>query len=280
MKALLVIAGLLFLAAAVYSQESPPFLEGRWDDSVCNLIPNSARLYRQRTINYGKWNNKEQRGSWEYTEQVYSGNNCTATFLDYRVTYSGFYTQRGRQSDELPRFWHIEYNITKVRMEVSSQSFADFLNTRSDCAFPAFWFPNVEQTVDEATCPEVQLQPLSKCHIHFDIIRRENDRIFLGYPYAGEPPVYVAECTPFKRPVNYDPYGLLLFSADTGKPAAGTSYSTFDIDPFINISPLTGSHLVLSDHLGLSDLRVTGGASSLAMSLLMVALTFAMAIVF
>eukprot|EP00276_Gloeochaete_wittrockiana_P015294 CAMPEP_0184350752 /NCGR_PEP_ID=MMETSP1089-20130417/41257_1 /TAXON_ID=38269 ORGANISM="Gloeochaete wittrockiana, Strain SAG46.84" /NCGR_SAMPLE_ID=MMETSP1089 /ASSEMBLY_ACC=CAM_ASM_000445 /LENGTH=268 /DNA_ID=CAMNT_0026683761 /DNA_START=27 /DNA_END=833 /DNA_ORIENTATION=- len=262
MKGILVVLALL--AVCCLAQDNPPQLEGQWDDTTCNILSNTQRLYRKRSVTYGAWDRRSQLGSWQYTETVYQEDFCSEGKEDYQIVITGTYKLSGKESDFADRFWHVDYTVTRKRMQVYNQDFADFLNDLPRCAFGDEWIPNVQQTIDEVVCPDLNLVSVNNCPVQYDIVRRQLDVVFLGELYAGEPPVFNPNCTPRDRPRNYDPYGLTLF----GLPAIDPEITSFDLDPFINPPSVRAPSFDLTAHLGIGTNSASSVVASLAVVLL------------
>eukprot|EP01115_Flamella_aegyptia_P014272 TRINITY_DN80283_c0_g1_i1.p1 TRINITY_DN80283_c0_g1~~TRINITY_DN80283_c0_g1_i1.p1 ORF type:complete len:299 (-),score=66.16 TRINITY_DN80283_c0_g1_i1:60-914(-) len=263
---------LICFVVNIYSQSNPPLLEGQWDDTVCNLVPLSAQIYRRRSLTYGRWNNAAQLGSWEYREIGYQGTNCTQETEDYEVTYFGTYHLSGKESEFVEKFWHAEYQVTRQVITVFTDDFANYINNLHGCSFPSRIFANVQQVIDDVTCTELNIQPIEECPVQFDIVRRQNDRIYIGDKYPGTPPYYLENCSSNTRPRIYDNFGFLLFGSvqDGSSETSFTSdQSTFDFDPFINDNNNDLTDFALTTQLGFSTLPTnTDGSSMIVVSLL------------
>ena len=54
--------------SCVYAQNTtaPPTLQGRWDDTVCNLITNSAQYYQRRSYLFGAYSTTNGYGNHQH----------------------------------------------------------------------------------------------------------------------------------------------------------------------------------------------------------------------
>mmetsp|Transcript_7893 Transcript_7893/g.33232 ORF Transcript_7893/g.33232 Transcript_7893/m.33232 type:complete len:277 (+) Transcript_7893:69-899(+) len=257
MAKLCILLGLALFVAAAVAQSSPPNLNGRWDDTVCHLITNSDQLYERRTIEYGPWSNEDQQGSWEMIVEVWQGDStCDPDFITYRITYLGTYTLTGAESEDVPFFWNIEYNVNQQIMVVFTSDFVSYLDRQSGCNIGEVEV-NVLFDIADTTCVELNILPIVQCPVQFDIVRREANRIWVGEHFYGCPPSYVDNCLKEDRPTDYDPYGLATFvDNEVG------SETTFDLDPFVSLYPSDTTVFDLTAHLGLTQLQTDTDNSS------------------
>lgn len=233
MRTALVLALLLVAVAVVVAQQNnPPDLEGRWEEKVCNLIPGSNTQYRRRTIIYSKASSKDRQGTFEETTQLYSSQTCDVRSEVYRIVIAGNYQFGGRST--LERFWKIDYAIARKRMEIFTSEFAQEADTYEGCAFLSRWVPNVEQDITHITCPEIDLLDKTDCPRLFDIVRRQDDDIWVGARYVGHPLQYRTNCRKIDRPQDFDRFSLELFQ---GSPLIDRTETTFEIQPFITTVP-------------------------------------------
>jgi len=229
MKGVIVALALLAVLVTVTDTQSTSYLTpnivGRWDDTVCNLIPNSDQIYQKRTIAFGDYVPLQDSGPWEATTLYYQGNLCEPTQESYRTTYLGTY-RIGLNSTQNPGFSDIEYRISSKTMQIYYKDFLDYIGNVHSCGIAN---ANIEQFIDirHTDCYPLQLVPIQECPIMYDIIRNEGDRIWVGNQFPGNG-AWIEPCQTRFRPQEYSPYGLGLFVT-----VVGLGQSTFNLQPYI-----------------------------------------------
>eukprot|EP01094_Clydonella_sp_ATCC50884_P026144 TRINITY_DN707_c0_g1_i1.p1 TRINITY_DN707_c0_g1~~TRINITY_DN707_c0_g1_i1.p1 ORF type:complete len:302 (+),score=106.74 TRINITY_DN707_c0_g1_i1:69-908(+) len=205
---------LLALACACTAQRStPPNVQGRWDDRVCHLVPNSRQLYQRRTYVFSAVSPMTKGGTYEISTSFFSRSACEARQEVYRTVVTGNF-QLGSRSANLERFWKVDYAIGEKRMEVFSTQFGREVSALAGCDFPEEFVPNVVQDVTEVVCPELNLIPKSDCPLEFDVARRDKTTLWVGASFQGQPPQYKSNCRKIDRHLEYDPYSFVQFGAE------------------------------------------------------------------
>jgi len=83
-----------------------------------------------------------------------------------------------------------------------------------------------------SNCLPLQLRPINKCARLYDTVRRDNNTLWVGNQFPGEPPVWQAPCDVVDRPQIYDTYSLSLydpyFGAGAGIQSSVEQFLEFD----------------------------------------------------
>jgi len=267
MKGLIVavtIFALLFVAQAaqVNNDDDDDNFAGRWDDTNCNLVPGSANIYQKRTLGFGIYDDYDNFGSWEATTVYFKGNLCVEGEESYRTTFVGTYQLGGASS--LDGFTDVTYRFNSKQMQIFTDDMLDYVNSLPSCSIKE---ENTEQFVNvrHADCYPLHLVPIENCPILYDIIRKEDTRIWVGNQFPGDGSQWQKPCSAANRPLDYDPFGLATFVS-----VIGLHQTTFDLQPYIE--EFVSSQFVLDNHLGITTLVHEGSSSILFPSFAVLAL--------
>jgi len=259
MQRVLVAACMLAVLVLVAAQKStPPNVQGRWDDRVCHLIPNSRQLYQRRTFTYSAVNRETRGGTFDITTSVFNQPTCGVREEVYRTVVTGNF-QLGSRSANLERFWKVDYAIGSQRMEVFSSLFGSQIEALAGCTFAETWVPNVPQDITNVNCPELNLISAEDCPLLFDIARRDESSLWLGASFTGHPPTFHSKCRKIDRPLDFDRFSLVLFGAE--EEVEEEEEGTFELDEFID--PMFDAQMVISNDV---ETSVDSGATTVVAS--------------
>lgn len=92
--------------------------------------------------------------------EVWQGDStCDPDFITYRITYVGTYTLTGAESEDVPFFWNIEYNVNQQIMVVFTDDFVEYLDVQSGCNIGEVEV-NVLFSIENTTCVELNILPI------------------------------------------------------------------------------------------------------------------------
>jgi len=209
------------------------------------MVPHSAQIYRKRTLAFGDYDDSIGYGSWEATTVYYKGNMCVDNEESYRTTFLGTY-KFGSDSSAVPGFTDIQYRINSKSMQIFTEDMHDYIYSLSSCDVVG----DIEQFINirHANCYPLQLVPVENCPAMYDIIRVEDDRIWVGNQFPGDG-AWVAPCSDRKRPQEYDQFGLGLFVS-----VVGLDQTTFNLQPYIE--EYISTEFQIDNRLGISTIVV------------------------
>lgn len=248
----------ILFTSFVIAQEKPPLLKGRYQDTVCNAVPDTMGYFQIRTIYYGEWDTDTQSGIWDYKQVVYSSSECTDANKLYEMIYTGSYQLTGKKSEHVEDFWNINYRYDSKDIRVFSAQFQNMIADATDCGIGLVVLGRLTD-IEEDSCALLKEQPSRMCPISYDIIRKQDARIWLGLHFSGNPIHYMTNCQSEDRLRDYDHFGLGILDL----------YAYEDVG--VGVSPYETS---LNDRLDIDGLFDYSSSSSLIISL-----TFIMSII-
>jgi len=224
---------LMLVAVCVAQKDAPPAVQGRWDDRVCHLIPNSRQLYQSRTYVYSAVS-ELGAGTYDLSTSVFSQPECDVRQELYRTVVTGSF-QLGSRSHNLERFWKIDYTVASKRMEVFSSQYGAEISALAGCNFTETFIPNVVQDVTNVACPELNLIPQSECPTLYDVARQDESTLWVGAQFVGQPPVFKSQCRSIDRSLEYDGYSFVQFGAEEPvAPVMNEEEETFMLTDFVD----------------------------------------------
>jgi len=203
---------LLFVFICSSSAQTPPNITGTWDDTICNLLPLNANIYRQRKVEFGSLSNSslpsnQTQGTWKETTNYYKDNKCVANQLDYTTILMGTYVIGA--SANLQNFYDLDLRLSSKLIIVYTEDTVEYISSLSKCTLTDL-LPNVYYDINEANCPALYLLPIQHCPVIRDICRRDESTLWLGSAFPGNPPSFVAPCRATRNKI-YDPYSFSFF---------------------------------------------------------------------
>jgi hypothetical protein len=178
-----------------------------YQDTVCVFIPDSPGWYQRRTVYHGPWKANSQSGVWSYTADVFSSSTCDDSSRQYQLLFDGSYSLTGKRSEDVQGFWNIDYRFEEKQLRTFTVEFRNWLAASGNCNIGLITIGN-RVDIKSAHCPDLHLVPIHSCPQQFDIIRREEERIWFGSQIYGEPYIWHSICNSEDRPASYDEYGL------------------------------------------------------------------------
>jgi hypothetical protein len=137
-------------------------VEGRWDDTVCNLVPGSDGMYRKRSYTLGHYSLYYEFGTFEITTLYYRHNLCSQP--SYRTVFQGTYKFEDEQTVE--GFYNINYRLNSKTMSVFSEDMLQWIDANPSCDIND---PNLEDymNIKYTDCYPLQLVPINQVCFFF-----------------------------------------------------------------------------------------------------------------
>jgi len=244
MRCLLVLA--VLLVALAVAQEEKPLLKGQYEDTVCNGIPFSNGYFQKRTVYYGY--PQSGVGTYSYEQDVFADDSCSRESRLYQYRMTGTY-DLNEQSTEVQEFWNIDYFIQSATLRVLDMQLRDHLALDTQCGLDRLSLGRYYD-VSDARCSRLHIAPLDECRARYDIVRKDNNRVYVGAQYGGEPFRWIDNCSPRNRLDSYDHFGL----------------AALDLYEFEEIGQ-TASQDLDDNRLGIGAIASYNGSSTLIASL-------------
>jgi hypothetical protein len=154
---------------------------------------------------YGAWDNIAQSGSWAYTVNAFANVECDPNFQYYSTVTTGTYHITGKESEDVDKFWNVEYRVNTKTFEATDAQFANDLLDENDCELTSV-VPFTIVEIRHESCRRLQILPIRGCVVMYDIVRRQGNYLWIGDQFTGDDQAWLNNCHDDQRPKVADPY--------------------------------------------------------------------------